>query len=158
MNIVAGPQRTHLPGAGPRYLLAGLPSTAAAPRLEHKSIQKVSGIPSIFPTTNYIWGFDVLFLGSPIACMLRRKKAAQSGPQRQVLCRPPGKACFLSLSLAPLSCHGAVTLCLPRSAFGSRLLFLLPPRGRSVMMPTDNCDTSQEPPASKVPPRPPHNH
>lgn len=157
MNTVAGPQRTHLPGAGPRYLLAGLPSTAAAPRLEHKSIQTASGIPSIFPTTDYIWGFDVLFLGSPIACMLRRKKAAQSGPQRQVLCRPPGKVCFLSPSLAPPSCHGAVALCLPRSAFGA-LLFLLPPRGRSVMMPTDNCDTSQEPPASKVPPRPPHNH
>ena len=50
----------------------------------HISVPNASGTPSIFPTSNYILGFDVLFLGSQIFLHAEKEESSSKLPREPI--------------------------------------------------------------------------
>ena len=50
----------------------------------HISVPDASGTPSIFPTSNYILGFDVLFLGSQIFLHAEKEESSSKLPREPI--------------------------------------------------------------------------
>ena len=66
----------------------------------HISVPNASGTPSIFPTSNYILGFDVLFLGSQIFLHAEKEESSSKLPRELITKLVKMKEEHLS----PLSC------------------------------------------------------
>ena len=131
----------------------------------HISVPNASGTPSIFPTSNYILGFDVLFLGNQIFLHAEKEESSSKLPREPItklvkmkeehlsplrsaspsFCRPRSISPSLSLSLSLW--FSAACLLSPNQAAPSEVHSLL------------GCHNQELPnPASRSPSTAHHSH